>query len=147
MKRTLRFIAVLALAAIVGVIAVPRAEAVIAFSRFLNLKVLHRLQLGTNDDKDNIATSAFATADWAFPVDGGCAETANIAITGAKTGDPCFVGLGPSDGGIAIPSAIGLGNLSCVVTATDVAILKLCGATAMGAIIDAGYQIRSFGVQ
>lgn len=145
MKRTIAVIGLLAIAAFA---LIPRDTlAAIAFSRFLNVKVLSKLQLGTNDDKDNIANSAFGTVDWAFPVDGGCKETDPVAITGAKTGDPCFVGLGPSDGGIAIPSAIGLGQLSCVVTAADTAVLKLCGAAAMGAIIDAGYQVRTFGVQ
>lgn len=119
----------------------------VQYTRILNLKVLGKTQLGTNDEKDNIANSAFGTVDWAFPVDGGCKETDPVSVTGAKTGDPCFVGLGPSDGGTAIPSALGLAQVSCVVTAADTAILKLCGGSGLGAIIDAGYQIRTFGVQ
>lgn len=147
MKNALRFIFALALVAIAGLVFVPRAEAVAAYTRFLNLKVLNKLQLGTDDDKDVIDNSAFGTVDWAFPLDGGCVDTDPVALTGAIKGDPCFVGFGPADGGTAIQTAHGTGQVSCIVTGTGTAILRLCHAAPMGAIIDAGYQIRSFGVQ
>ena len=140
MKNSLRITAILA---VVGTL----AFGAIQYTRILNLKVINKTQLGSDDEKDVIDNSAFGTVDWAFPLDGGCVETDPVAVTGAIKGDPCFIGIGPADGGTAIQTAPGFGVLSCIVTGTGTAVVRLCHAAPMGAIIDAGYQIRTFGVQ
>lgn len=81
------------------------------------------------------------TVDWAFPLDGGCQDTASITVTGAVKGDPCFIGYGPNDGGIAIQTAAGGPHPFCVVNGAGTAILRVCNEP-VGAIIDAGFQLR-----
>ncbi len=69
-----------------------------------------------------------------------CVDSDNITLAGAKVGDPCFVGIGPGDGGVAIVTANS--NFTAYVSAADVAKIRFCAAGTAANPADAGYQVR-----
>lgn len=115
--RALKLLSVLALAAIAGLVFVPK-EALAAFapSRILNLYVLNKLLVG-NGTEANAITEVLAGPAAGTTIDfttlaSGVQFSSAITVTGATVGDVCEVGAP------AAASAL-KATFSCVVTATN----------------------------
>lgn len=93
MKRLIPIAVILALAS--AVFFSTETEAATQFTTLLNLKVPGKLLLGTTTETGNGMTKvlgASATVDFASTYSG-VVLSSSITVTGARAGDPCFVGV------------------------------------------------------
>lgn len=139
--KTIRALAVLAIAAIAVVVILPK-EALAAFapSRMLNLFVLNKLLVG-NGTEANAVTKVFSASATIDFVSGTivCTDSTGITVTGAVANDACFVG----------PPASPAANstFSCYVSAADTVKVRHCPA---GTVVDpasATYYVRVVSAQ
>lgn len=117
-------------------------------TRILNLVVQNQMLVGTTTSTGNKVTKMLGgSGTFDFPSasttcvavieDGGAAT---VAVTGAATGDPCFVGP-PSTGGAANSS------FSCYVSASNVVTVKACAAGTASDPSSASYSVRVISAQ
>lgn len=134
MKRALLFVLGLVLVASVAAAFVPitKQPGIWGFPAGIFLGATPRTQ-------DKLARSKVYTVDYLFPYDAGCQDSPAITTTEVLKGDPCSLGIGPSDGGNVMVTGLE-GALSCVVTAANTAKVRLCPA--LSATLDAGFQLR-----
>lgn len=69
-----------------------------------------------------------------------CTDTPAVTVTGAKVGDPCFVGIGPADGGTQVLTNNSV--FTCFVDSDGTAKLRHCAVGTAANPADAGYQLR-----
>jgi hypothetical protein len=72
-------------------------------------------------------------------------STPATTATGVKKGDPCFVGIGPRDGGIAIVTANSV--FQAIATADDAVVVRHCAVGTAANPADAGYVVRCISSQ
>lgn len=95
--------------------------------------------------QNKVTAMLTADVDYDFAeVDGGCLDSPAVTVTGAKKGDPCFVGIGPADGGNQMVTSNA--TFSCYASASNAAKLRFCASIAGAGYtvdpVDAGYQLR-----
>lgn len=142
--KALKIFAVLALVVLTGLVLLP-SEALAGFSpsRILNLYVLNKLLVGTPTEANAIGNSIVADIDYDFASSTiVCTDSTPKTATGVNKGDPCFVGIGPRDGGTAIDTAnsVFLG----IATADDTVLVRHCAVGTAANPADAGYTVRCF---
>lgn len=71
-----------------------------------------------------------------------CSDTPAATATGVKKGDPCFVGIGPRDGGTQIVTANSV--FTCFSDADNTVKLRHCAVGTAANPDDAGYVLRTF---
>ena len=69
-----------------------------------------------------------------------CNDSWNGTATGVKKGDPCFVGIGPRDGGSAIVTANSV--FMAIATADDTVVVRHCPVGTAANPADAGDVVR-----
>lgn len=69
-----------------------------------------------------------------------CTDTPAATATGVKKGDPCFVGIGPRDGGTQIVTSNSV--FTCFSDADNTAKLRHCAVGTAADPADAGYVLR-----
>ena len=69
-----------------------------------------------------------------------CNDTPAQTATGVRKGDPCFVGIGPRDGGVQVTTANSV--FDCYSDADDTAKLRHCAVGTAANPADAGYVLR-----
>lgn len=74
-----------------------------------------------------------------------CTDTPAHTTTGVKKGDPCFVGVGPRDGGTAIVTDNSV--FMAIATADNAVKLRHCAVGTAANPVDAGYVVRCFSNQ
>ena len=115
-----------------------------AATKILRLYVLSGLTVGTSTASHAVTSTLVADMDYDFASSTiVCTDTPAQTLTGAKKGDPCFVGIGPRDGGTAIVTDNSV--FSCIVTADDAVKLRHCAVGTAIDPVDAGYQARVIG--
>lgn len=124
---------------LVGVASV--ALSAVQYTRILNLRVAGLALLGNNSDSNAIDNSQVVDVDYDF-ASGTiiCTDTPATTATGVKAGDPCFVGIGPRDGGTQIVTANSV--FSCFSDAVDTVKLRHCPVGTAANPVDAGYTLR-----
>lgn len=117
------------------------AIAATAYTRILNLQVTGKTLLGTTLEGAAIDGTVVADIDYDF-ANGTivCTDTPAHTAAGVKVGDPCFVGIGPRDGGTAIVTDNSV--FSAYVSATDAVKLRHCPVGTAANPVDAGYVVR-----
>jgi hypothetical protein len=101
------------------------------------------LLLGNNTDSNAIANSIVADVDYDFAnTTIQCNDSWSVTATGVNVGDPCFVGIGPRDGGSAIVAANS--SFMGIATAADTVVVRHCPAGTAINPADAGYVVRCF---
>lgn len=134
MKNSLRIVALLAL---VGTLALGATQ----FTTLLNLKVTGKTLLGSTNESNAIARSVVADIDYDFAsATIVCNDSASVTATGVKIGDPCFVGIGPRDGGTAIVTANSV--FMGIATADNTVVVRHCPVGTAANPVDAGYVVR-----
>lgn len=97
-------------------------------------------------DKNRLASTVSADIDWDFAnTTIVCNDSANHTVTGAKVGMPCFVGVGPRDGGSIV--AVANSTFQARVTAADTVVLRHCPAGTAINPDDAGFVVTCIGNQ
>lgn len=108
------------------------------------------LNIGTTAAKgapsNRITGTVVADVDYDFPSTTiVCNDSWAVAAPGVKKGDPCFVGIGPRDGGVQIVTANS--SFSCYSDADDTAKVRHCAAGTAANPADAGYTARFLSAQ
>ena len=117
------------------------AVAATQYTRILHLQVSGKTLLGSTVESNAIDNTVVADVDWDFGnLSTTCADSAAYTATGVKVGDPCFVAVGPRDGGSIVASTNAV--FQARVTATDTVILRMCPAGTATNPDDAGYVVR-----
>lgn len=103
--------------------------------------------IGSTTDKNVITRTVTADVDYNFP--SGtivCTDTPATPATGVKAGDPCFLGLGPRDGGVQSIVAI---NSTFMAFSDAVGTVKVRHCPAGTAIDppDSGFVVRCISSQ
>jgi len=124
------------------------SQGAIVYAQFLNLRVRGNTLFGSAVDSDAVADSHALNVDWHFAASTiVCTDAVVLAdgggfeLAGVLPGDPCFVGIGPADGGIQNVAANS--TFSCI-SELDAVKLRHCAAGTAVDPADAGYQIRVF---
>lgn len=77
------------------------------FTNILNLKVSGLTLLGTTTESNAIKNTVVVDADYNFAsATTTCSDSWAFTATGVKAGNPCFIGMGPRDGGVQSVVAI-----------------------------------------
>lgn len=124
----LAFLVVLAIAAL--------AVGATQYTRILNLQVAGKTLLGTTTEANAIAKALVGTKDFSAADAGAnsCLTLTTVTVTGAATGDPCFIGTDLASESL---------QPFCRVTSTNTASIYVCNPTAAPlGVADAGYQLR-----
>jgi hypothetical protein len=97
--------------------------------------------IGNDTAKNRIADTVTVDVDYDF-ASGTivCTDSAAASAPGVLAGDPCFVGIGPRDGGVQIVT--GNSVFTCFSDATDTAKLRHCPVGTAANPVDAGYVLR-----
>lgn len=96
--------------------------------------------------KNKITATVTADVDYDFPsATIVCNDSTAVTATGAKLGDPCFVGIGPRDGGAQIVTANSV--FTAYVDAADSVKLRHCAVGTAANPADAGYVVRCISSQ
>lgn len=127
---------------VVAVLAVAAlAVGATQFTRILNLNVLGKTVFGNVAETHAVSKSLVADVDYDFASSTiVCTDTPAVTLTGAAVGAPCFVGIGPRDGGTQIVTANS--TFSCFVDAVDTVKLRHCAVGTAANPADAGYVVR-----
>lgn len=111
------------------------------FTRILNLNVQGKTLMGNVAETHAINKALVADVDYDFPsATIVCNDSPAVTMTGAVVGAPCFVGIGPRDGGTQVLTANS--NFSCFVDAVDTVKVRHCAAGTAANPADAGYVAR-----
>lgn len=130
-----------ALGALAVVLFATVALGAFAPTRILNLYVLNKLLVGNATESNAIAQSVVADVDYDF-ASGTiiCTDSWAVTATGVNKGDPCFVGIGPRDGGTAIVT--GNSVFQAIATADNEVKVRHCPVGTAADPADAGYVVR-----
>lgn len=113
----------------------------VAYTRILNLYVTSKLLVGTATESNAIDKAIVADVDYDFAsATIVCNDTPAVTATGVKKGDPCFVGIGPRDGGTQIVTANSV--FTAYSDADDSVKLRHCAVGTAANPADAGYVVR-----
>lgn len=130
----------------IGIILAVALSSTLAFAAFaptriLNLYVLNKLLVGNGTESNAIAQSVVADVDYDFAnTTIQCNDSWSVTATGVNIGDPCFVGIGPRDGGSAIVTANSV--FMAIATANDTVVVRHCPVGTAANPADAGYVVR-----
>lgn len=134
MKRTHLFLAGVMMLAVVAFAAPP-------FTKILNLYVPGKVLIGTATESNSVTRAIVVDVDYDFAsATIVCNDTPSQTATGVKKGDPCFVGVGPRDGGVQVTTANSV--FDCYSDADNTAKLRHCAVGTAANPADAGYTLR-----
>lgn len=138
MKR-IGMLAVVMLFAVGAVAAVPMA--IDQTARWVKGGLYVGSSTASSLDKNRISNAITVDVDYDFAsATIVCNDTPAQTATGAKKGDPCFVGVGPRDGGVQIVTANS--TFGCFSDADNTAKLRHCAVGTAANPADAGYVLR-----
>jgi hypothetical protein len=104
------------------------------------------------DTQNKISHSGAGQIDYVFPAvpdDGGATGDAcqisgwGTTVEGATVGDPCMVGIGYGASGVPANDLVS-DQFDCYVSASNTVKVRRCSMRGAGALIDAGYSVRTF---
>lgn len=99
------------------------------------------LGIGSGSQSDVIDRTQVVDVDYDFAAATiVCNDTPAVTATGVKVGDPCFVGVGPRDGGTQIVTANS--TFFCFSDAVGTVKLRHCAVGTAANPADAGYTLR-----
>lgn len=113
------------------------------YTKLLNLQVRGYTLLGTTTESNVIGNSIVADVDFDFPAATiVCNDSNAVTATGVNKGDPCFVGIGPRDGGVQVTTANSV--FQAYSDADDSVKVRHCAVGTAANPADAGYVVRCF---